>query len=102
MKSTNEDFLNTLVIQADVLWIKNKCVEELSELATVITQTITKPGAVNETAILTEIADVEIMLRLIKEKLSINLTHLDNYKDHKISKMMESKEKYENFGRVWI
>ena len=62
-----------------------KAIEECGELITVLAQTFTKPNDVPVGAILTEIADVEIMIQQLRVIFGDNA--VDQYKEEKLKKL---------------
>jgi len=78
-----------------------KLAEECSELSVAITQLFTKgldPELYNE--FLAEIADVEMMLTRVKQKLQISDLVLDSIKEIKCEKVQGYIETIPNFGRL--
>lgn len=62
-----------------------KAIEECGELITVLAQTFTKSNDVPVGAILTEIADVEIMIQQLRIIFGDNA--VDQYKENKLKKL---------------
>lgn len=62
-----------------------KAIEECGELIAVLAQTFTKPNDVPVGDILTEIADVEIMIQQLRIIFGDNA--VDQYKDKKLKKL---------------
>ena len=62
-----------------------KTIEECNELSTVLAQTFTKPNDVPVGDILTEIADVEIMIQQLR--IIFGNDEIDKYKDQKLNRL---------------
>lgn len=83
--SKNEDYYN---------WLK--LTEALNELATVTTQQVTKPTKDQLQELVSEIGDVEIRLKVIKEKYDLHF----RVKKHIGSKLTKIKKTLNNYRNI--
>jgi hypothetical protein len=97
----HEQFIEDTKDKFDKDYSLLKLAEECSELSVVINQLFTKgidPELYNE--FLAEMADVEMMLARVKQKLQISDLLLDAVKEVKCEKVQRYLDTIPNFGRI--
>jgi hypothetical protein len=67
MKKEEKELLRNISKNNQPLYNKLKCIEELSELSTILLQHLTKTDRVNEQEIIDEIGDVKIRLEILTD-----------------------------------
>ena len=91
----NSEIIDKLVKDNGYEYNLSKASEEFQELALVLTQKLNKPTKVEDSAIIEEIGDVIIRLRIlkkmfdkdkIKERVNYKLGKYQEYIDHKLYK----------------
>ena len=94
---TNKQIIDHLTKENGFEYNLHKASEELQELALVLTQKLTKPTKVDDQAIIDEIGDVMIRLRIlkniypkdkIKERIKYKLSKFREYIDNKLYKQI--------------
>lgn len=82
-----DDIIKRIVEKNGVEYNIAKAVEECLELSLVLQQYKTKPHKVDETAIIDEIADVDIIIRMLKRVYPLDL--IEKRVEFKLNKLEE-------------
>lgn len=90
--------INILTETNDYQYNILKTIEELNELATVLTQHLTKPNKVKPSEIYDEIGDVKIRLKILEKLFDKN--EIDKRVEYKLGKFQSYLEKGEYKGKI--